>query len=225
MQEKKTNYLGRGLLGGGLVLVLLLIDQLIKIEVKTNMRIGDEIYIFDWFRIHFIENNGMALGMELGSKIFLSLFRIVAVAFGIWYFVQQIRRAASLRYVVLLSMILAGATGNIFDSLFYGQLFTESTPWSISTLTAFGEGYAPMLKGKVVDMFYFPIIDTTWPSWMPWLGGDRFVFFSPIFNFADACISVGVILLILFCRNGHVPAPVKGDRDISSERQREENEM
>ena len=208
-----------------LVLALLLIDQIIKVEVKMNMRLGEEIYVFDWFRIHFIENNGMAWGMELGSKMFLSLFRIIAVCAGCWYIAQQIRRSASVKYVVLLSMILAGAAGNIFDSLFYGQLFTESTPWSTATLTGFGEGYAPMLKGKVVDMFYFPIIDTTWPSWMPWVGNERFIFFSPIFNFADACISVGVILMILFCRNGHVPASVTENGDVKSMRQAEDSEI
>ena len=98
-------------------------------------------------------------------------------------------------------MICAGAAGNIFDSLFYGQIFTESTPFEVSQLTSFGTGYAPMLMGKVVDMFYFPIIDTTWPDWMPWVAGQRFVFFAPIFNFADACISVGVIALLVFYRN------------------------
>lgn len=215
----------KGILACVLVTLLLLIDQIIKVEVKLNMQLGDEIYIFDWFRIHFIENNGMAWGMELGSKLFLSLFRIIAVIVGCWYIATQIRRGARTIYIVLLSMILAGAAGNIFDSLFYGQVFTESTPWATATCTSFGDGYAPMLWGKVVDMFYFPIIDTTWPSWMPFVGGDHFIFFSPIFNFADACISVGVFLLILFCRNGHVPASVKDDGDLTSDRLKPTNEM
>lgn len=184
-----------------IVLTILIIDQAIKIAVKTNMTIGDELYIADWFRIHFIENNGMAWGMELGSKLFLSLFRIVAVLFGCFYISRQVRRnGVSRGYIAVLSMILAGAAGNIFDSLFYGQVFTESTPWTISHLTTFGHGYAPVLMGKVVDMFYFPIIDTTWPEWMPLCGGTHFIFFSPVFNFADACISVGAFLLIFFFR-------------------------
>ena len=183
-----------------LVLVLLVIDQVIKVSVKTNMALYDEIYIFDWFRIRFIENNGMAWGMELGSKLLLSLFRICAVGFGIWYVARLIKQGASYGYLAVLSMILAGAAGNIFDSVFYGQVFTESTPYAVSQVTSFGEGYAPMLMGKVVDMFYFPIIDTILPAWMPIWGGEHFVFFSPIFNFADACISVGVMVLVLFYR-------------------------
>lgn len=183
-----------------LVLVLLIIDQLIKVSVKTNMALYDEIYIFDWFRIRFIENNGMAWGMELGSKLLLSLFRICAVGFGIWYVARLVKQNASYGYLAVLSMILAGAAGNIFDSVFYGQVFTESTPYAVSQVTSFGDGYAPMLMGKVVDMFYFPIIDTILPAWMPIWGGEHFVFFSPIFNFADACISVGVMVLILFYR-------------------------
>ena len=183
-----------------LVLVLLIIDQLIKVSVKTNMALYDEIYILDWFRIRFIENNGMAWGMELGSKLLLSLFRICAVGFGIWYVARLVKQNASYGYLAVLSMILAGAAGNIFDSVFYGQVFTESTPYAVSQVTSFGDGYAPMLMGKVVDMFYFPIIDTMLPAWMPIWGGEHFVFFSPIFNFADACISVGVMVLILFYR-------------------------
>lgn len=188
------------LIAFALVLVLIAIDQCIKIAVKTHMAIGDQIFIFDWFRICFIENNGMAWGMELGSKLFLSLFRIVAVGFLIWYILRLINRGARLSYVLILSMICAGAAGNIFDSLFYGQIFTASTPFDISQAVPWGEGYAPMLKGKVVDMFYFPLIHGTFPDWFPLWSGEPFVFFSPIFNFADACISVGVIVLLLFFR-------------------------
>lgn len=183
-----------------LVIVLIAIDQLIKIAVKTHMAIGDQIVIADWFRICFIENNGMAWGMELGSKLFLSLFRIVAVCCLIWYIFKLIRRGARMAYVLLLSMICAGAAGNIFDSLFYGQVFSASTPFEVSQFVSWGDGYAPMLKGKVVDMFYFPLIHGTFPDWFPIWSGEPFIFFSPIFNFADACISVGVIVLLLFFR-------------------------
>ena len=182
------------------VFLVLLIDQIIKIAVKTNMRIGDDIVITDWFLIRFIENNGMAWGMELGSKLFLSVFRIIAVALIIYYIVKLVKAKAARGYIVLIAMICAGAFGNIVDSLLYGQIFTESTPWSVATLTEFGHGYAAPLMGKVVDMFYFPIIDTMLPEWVPFWGGEHFIFFSPIFNFADASISVGVILILIFFR-------------------------
>ena len=177
---------------------ILLIDQVIKIAVKMNMAIGDKIEITKWFYIDFIENNGMAWGMELGSKLFLSLFRVVAVVFLCWYIWKQVRKQAPTTYIVLLSMICAGAAGNIIDSLLYGQIFTESTPWEVAQLTSFGHGYAPVLMGRVVDMFYFPIIDTIMPSWVPIWGDSHFVFFSPIFNFADSCISVGVVILLFY---------------------------
>ena len=182
-------------------IAILVVDQAIKVAVKLNMKLDEAITVFSWFQIRFIENNGMAWGMELGSKLFLSLFRILAVCLLCWYIVRLLKRNTPSGYIVLMSMICAGAAGNIFDSLFYGQIFTESTPFEVSQLTSFGTGYAPMLMGKVVDMFYFPIIDTTWPDWMPWVAGQRFVFFAPIFNFADACISVGVIALLVFYRN------------------------
>ena len=188
------------MLASAVVFLVLLIDQIIKIAVKTNMRIGDDIVITDWFLIRFIENNGMAWGMELGSKLFLSVFRIIAVALIIYYIVKLVKAKANRGYIALISMICAGAFGNIVDSLLYGQIFTESTPWSVATLTEFGHGYAAPLMGKVVDMFYFPIIDTILPEWIPIWGGEHFIFFSPIFNFADASISVGVILILIFFR-------------------------
>lgn len=145
-----------------LIILLIVIDQIIKVVVKLNMNLGESIHIFDWFQIQFIENNGMAWGMELGSKLFLSIFRIVAIGFLIWYISNRIKHGARMAYIVVLSMITAGAAGNIFDSLFYGQLFTASTPYYIegatpATLVSWGEGYAPVLMGKVVDMFYFPL--------------------------------------------------------------------
>lgn len=190
--------IGKGTLACLIGMAILLIDQAIKVAVKMTMAIGDKIEITKWFYIEFIENNGMAWGMELGSKLALSLFRIVAVAFLVWYIWKQVRRQATTTYIVLLSMICAGAAGNIIDSLLYGQIFTESTPWAVAQLTSFGNGYAPVLMGRVVDMFYFPIIDTILPSWVPIWGDTHFVFFSPIFNFADSCISVGVIILLFY---------------------------
>ena len=188
----------QSLIAALLIILLIVIDQIIKVVVKLNMNLGESIHIFDWFQIQFIENNGMAWGMELGSKLFLS---------------NRIKKGARMGYIIVLSMITAGAAGNIFDSLLYGQIFTASTPYYIegatpATLVSWGEGYAPVLMGKVVDMFYFPLFHGTFPDWFPFWGGESFVFFSPIFNFADSCISVGVITIILAFRkdfNGWVP--------------------
>ena len=164
------------------------------------MTLHEQIEIFSWFKIVFIENNGMAYGMEIGSKLVLSLFRIVAVGVLGYYIAQQVRKQARWGYIICISMVMAGAAGNIFDSMFYGLIFNASSEFYTSYLVPFGSGYAPFLMGKVVDMFYFPLIVTTWPDWVPVVGGDPYVFFSPIFNFADSAISVGVVLLLLFYR-------------------------
>lgn len=198
--NKQSRFLSDGRLAAVIVVALLVIDQIIKIWVKTHMALYDSFTITNWFRIYFIENNGMAYGMTFIPKIGLSLFRIAAVAAIGYYLSQLVKKEHRTGYVVCLAMIMAGAAGNIFDSLFYGLCFDASTPYHISQLVPFGTGYAPALQGRVVDMFYFPLIVTNWPEWMPWVGGDRFVFFSPVFNFADSCISVGVVILILFFR-------------------------
>jgi signal peptidase II len=164
------------------------------------MSLHESIDIASWFKITFIENNGMAFGMEIGSKIFLSVFRIVAVGALGYYIWQQVKERARGGYVVLLAMILAGAIGNLIDCMFYGLIFNASTYDHVSEFVPFGTGYAPFLMGRVVDMFYFPLIETTWPQWMPVVGGQEFIFFSPVFNFADACVSVGIIALLLFYR-------------------------
>jgi signal peptidase II len=190
----------KGGLAVGIVIAILIIDQLIKIWVKTSMHLHESIHITDWFYITFIENMGMAFGMQIGSKILLSLFRMVAIAVLSYYIWQQIRKNVRMGYLVCLAMILAGAAGNLIDCMFYGLCFTSSSEFYTSYLVPFGSGYAPFLMGKVVDMFYFPLIETDWPQWMPFVGGDHFVFFSPVFNFADASISVGVVLLLLFYR-------------------------
>ena len=182
------------------VLAVLLIDQMIKIWVKTSMTLHESIHVTDWFYITFIENNGMAFGMQLGSKIVLSLFRVIAISALGYYIWLEVKRKAKTGYLVCLSLVLAGAAGNLIDCMFYGLVFNESSPYYLSYFVPFGTGYAPFLMGKVVDMFYFPLIETEWPTWMPFVGGDHFVFFSPVFNFADSCISVSVVWILLFYR-------------------------
>lgn len=190
----------KGRLATLIVVAILLIDQVIKIWVKTSMCLHESIQVTDWFYITFIENMGMAFGMQLGSKIVLSLFRVVAIAALTYYIWLEVKNKARTGYIVCLAFILAGAAGNLIDCLFYGLIFNESSPYYVSYFVPFGTGYAPFLMGKVVDMFYFPLIETEWPLWMPFVGGEHFVFFSPVFNFADACISVSVVWLILFYR-------------------------
>ena len=184
-----------------IVVAILLIDQIIKIEVKTNMTLGEAKRVTDWVYIEFIENNGMTYGMKFINKLVLSLFRLFAIGFIGYYLAKIIKKdVAPLGYIVLIAMVLAGAAGNLIDCLFYGLIFDASTPFTVSQFVPFGEGYSSFLHGKVVDMFYFPIVQTTWPEWVPYFGGSEYVFFSPVFNFADACISVGVVALLLFYR-------------------------
>ena len=196
----RSTLITKGRLATLIVVAILLIDQAIKIWVKTSMTLHESIRVTDWFYITFIENMGMAFGMQLGSKIVLSLFRVVAIGVLGYYIWQQVKRNARTGYIVCLSLVLAGAAGNLIDCMFYGMMFNESSPYYLSYLVDFGTGYAPFLMGKVVDMFYFPLIETEWPTWMPFVGGQHFVFFSPVFNFADASISVSVVLLLLFYR-------------------------
>jgi len=183
-----------------IIMAILIIDQVIKVCVKTNMHLHDSIHVTDWFYITFIENNGMAYGMQIGSKLLLSIFRIVAIGFLSYYIWLQSKKQVRWGYLVCLSMVLAGAAGNLIDCMFYGLCFDASTPFEVSQYVGFGNGYESFLMGRVVDMFYFPLIVTTYPDWFPFVGGQDFIFFSPVFNFADAAISVGVVALLLFYR-------------------------
>lgn len=170
--------------------------------------------VFSWFKIYFIENEGMAYGITLGSKLFLSLFRLLAMsllAYALYMMVKGTKY--SMGFILTITMILAGGIGNILDSVFYGEVFSSSRH-AVAEYVGWGNGYASIFYGKVVDMFYFPIIQTTYPEWSPIWAGEPFVFFSPIFNFADACISVGVILLLIFYPNTFSLALEEGIRAI-----------
>ena len=184
----------------GISLAAIVIDQAIKIWVKTSMYMHEMIEITPWFKILFTENRGMAFGMELVDKLFLTSFRIVAVAFLIYIIGRQIKQGIDYLFLICLSLILAGATGNIIDCLFYGMVFNNPPAPIVAEFVPWGTGYDTMFYGRVVDMFYFPLVEWNWPDWLPFCGGEHFIFFSPIFNFADACISCGVIAVLLFCR-------------------------
>lgn len=189
----------RGLLVAIIIIITVLLDQILKVWVKTSFYLGEDMPIFSWFHLLFIENNGMAFGMTIGSKLALTLFRIVAVSLLIWYICKIYRmRQVSTGYLVCLAFITAGAAGNIFDCVFYGVIFNNPYPPQVATLFPAAGGYAPVFMGKVVDMLYFPLFSFYWPEWIPVVGGDRFLFFQPVFNLADAAISCGIIVLILF---------------------------
>lgn len=189
-----------------LIIAILALDQFVKIYIKTHFFLGEEHAVLGkWFRLHFIENEGMAWGWKLGEsgswgKIVLTLFRLVAVGFGVWYIGKIIREKQHSGFIACVALIFAGAVGNLLDSLFYGLIF-ESSDHHLSNVARMfpsGGGYAGFLHGKVVDMLYFPIIETTLPDWSPIWKGEQFVFFSPVFNIADASISIGLIAILLF---------------------------
>lgn len=179
--------------------MVIIADQILKIWVKTHFYLYESLEITSWFKLNFIENPGMAFGIELGSKLFLTLFRIIA-SIALIYILIRIRNNSyySRGFFVCLSLITAGAIGNVIDCMFYGMIFSESTPYTLAQIFPDAGGYASFLHGKVVDMFYFPIASWDWPEWMPGVGGEHFIFFQPVFNLADAAISAGIIAFILF---------------------------
>ena len=199
----------KGWLATIIIVCVILLDQFTKIWVKTHFFYGEEYVITDWFRLYFIENNGMAFGMEFGSKMLLTWFRIIAVILFIYY-LYKIRNSKLLQkgYVVCVSLITAGALGNVLDCIFYGVIFDNPMPPFTATLFPEGGGYGTLFLGRVVDMLYFPLVEWNWPEWLPWIGGDHFIFFQPIFNVADAALSVGVILLILFYSKNFYPQDI-----------------
>jgi signal peptidase II len=184
-----------------LILLILIADQALKIWVKTHMVIGEDIHLFgNWGMLHFIENNGMAFGMEMGGKpgkLILSVFRIIAICGIVWFLNSIIRKKAYTGLILAVSAILAGAIGNIIDSAFYGTIFSESFHQP-AILFPPGGGYSSFLHGRVVDMLYFPVIDTRWPDWSPFRPGESFIFFRPVFNIADSAITCAVFAILIF---------------------------
>lgn len=196
------------------IIITIILDQVIKIYVKTHFVLGEEVKVFDWFRIHFVENNGMAMGIEFGGnagKLFLTLFRIVAVGAIIYWLMGNIKRKVHNAVIIGISLIFSGAVGNIIDSIFYGVIF-DSSQHNIATLFS-DEPYGDLFYGKVVDMFYFPIWSGNLPEWMPFVGGDPFTFFQYIFNPADSYISIGVLLLFLFSKQAF---PKEDEKEIET---------
>lgn len=185
-----------------IIFLLLCIDQFIKIYVKTHFAIGEDYTFTPWFIIRYTENNGMALGWQISGKygkILLSVFRLAAASVIFWYLIDLVKKKVNTGLIVSISLIFAGAIGNILDSAFYGLIFSEAG-YNPSKLFPQGGGYASFLHGKVVDMFYFPILEGHFPSWFPLWGGEEYIFFRPVFNLSDASITVGVFLIFLFQR-------------------------
>jgi signal peptidase II len=183
------------------ILFTIILDQVIKIHIKTNFVLGEEVVVFDWFKIHFVENNGMAMGFEFGGKagkLFLTVFRLVAVSAIMYWLIGNIKTKVHNAVIIAISLIFSGAVGNIIDSVFYGAIFDDSAN-KVATLFA-DQPYGSIFHGKVVDMFYFPIWSGDLPSWIPFIGGEPYTFFQYIFNPADAYISVGVALLFIFSK-------------------------
>lgn len=186
-----------------IILLVIIADQALKIYIKTNFFYGQPVNIFgDWFQLHFIENEGMAFGMKLSQaatgKLILTLFRLVAVVFGFFLLKQVVKKGYSRGAIICGALILAGALGNLIDSIFYGMIFTDSTAHTLGKLVPWGQGYGKLFHGKVVDMLYFPLYQDELPDWIPFFGGKYFEFFEPVFNIADAAISVGVLVLVFF---------------------------
>ena len=181
------------------IFAIIIIDQISKFWVKTHFYLGEDMEILPFFHLRFIQNNGMAFGIELGSKLLLTSFRIILVGFLCWYISKIVKaRHIPAGYVASIAAITAGAFGNIVDCVFYGEIFNNPFPPEVATFQAFGHGYGELFHGLVVDMLYFPLLDFVWPEWVPFVGGSVFTFFDPVFNIADSAITVGMAVVILF---------------------------
>lgn len=195
-----------------IILLVIIADQALKIYIKTHFYWGESVRVLPFFELRFVQNPGMAFGWQLGSKLFLTMFRICAVALFGWYLLR-LRKVKGIPagYVICIALITAGAAGNIFDCMFYGEIFNNPYPPQVAHFVPWGEGYGTVFEGMVVDMLYFPLFSFVWPEWMPWVGGSTFSFFDPVFNIADAAISVGILALLFFY---HRYIMVLSDSDI-----------
>ena len=195
MEISKTRRLAW--LGALTAAIIIIVDQVVKCYVKTHFYLGEDVEVLPFFHLRFIQNNGMAFGIELGSKLFLTFFRIVLVGFLAWYLVRIARVAkVSAGYMTAVSLVAAGALGNIIDCVFYGEIFTNPYPPVTAEFVPWGEGYGGLFHGLVVDMLYFPLFSFNWPQWVPVVGGSEFSFFDPVFNIADSAITVGMAMII-----------------------------
>ena len=218
--------ISNGKLAALIIALIIVIDQAVKIWVKTHFYYGEEVEVTSWFKLLFIENNGMAFGMELGSKLLLTIFRIIASAAFIYY-LWRLRNRTDIPkgYVACIALITAGALGNVIDCIAYGLIFNSPIPPQVAQLFPPDGGYASLFNCRVVDMLYFPLCEWNWPGWMPLIGGNHFVFFQPIFNIADAALSVSVFVLILFYarylatlgKEGEEQAPVESGGEQPAE--------
>lgn len=207
-----------------IIFLVIIADQVLKYWIKTNLMLGEEIRVAgEWFIIHFVENNGMAFGFEFAGeygKMFLTIFRIIAAIVIAWYMVRISRKDTPWGFMASLALIFAGAVGNIIDSTFYGMIFDHSYGQVASFLPE-GGGYGTFLHGKVVDMFYFPIVTGSYPEWFPFLGGNEFIFFRPVFNIADSSITIGIFSVLLFYRDVFNETPGKSDEAPAAEMKEE----
>ncbi len=204
--------ISNGWLATIIIALAIIIDQVTKIWVKTHFFYGEQVEVASWFKIAFIENNGMAFGMELGSKAILTWLRIIFSILFIYYLVK-IRKRTDLPkgFVTCVALITAGAIGNVIDCIAYGQLFNDPMPPEVAQFLPSEGGYASLFNGKVVDMLYFPLAEWDWPQWMPGIGGQHFLFFEPIFNVADACLTTSILVLIIFY-NKFITSDKKNDK-------------
>lgn len=216
--DRNSMKLSNGIKAVSIIVLVLLVDQIVKFQIKTSMTIGESIYVLGkWFQIRFIENPGMAFGLDIPGqwgKPLLTGFRIVAMMAIGWYLRQLVIKKVKTGLIIFVSLIFAGATGNIIDSVFYGIIYNESTYFTVASLFPEGGGYAPLLYGKVVDMLYFPLIQGHFPQWFPFKAGEEFIFFRPIFNLADSSISVGIFAILFFQKRyfrGHAPILPPGE--------------
>ena len=210
--------ISNGWLATIIIVIAIFLDQATKIWVKTHFYYGEQVDVTSWFKILFIENNGMAYGMELGSKTILTWLRIIFSALFIYYLIK-IRRRSDLPkgFVACIAFITAGAIGNVIDCVAYGQLFNDPIAPQVAQFMPSEGGYASLFNGKVVDMLYFPLAEWDWPQWMPWVGGQHYLFFQPIFNIADACLTTSIITLLIFYNK-----QLAGDKKDKKEQAEEE---